>query len=226
MRHFLRSTTGETLLEVLIALIVIVVGAFGSVKLLAYASVNVQITKERIIATNLAREGIEAMRVVRDTNWLRYAGERRNCWNNFDPSPADLRHGLENCYTDNDDKVQHQQSYIVDMSMSDYRFRLTPVGTHLSLAGGESDTDATYRLRIDPTTKLYTHTVGTPSAYYREVYVEHLDDSGTSLTTAATPTDANVMRVTSRVAWINRGVVRDVTLSTILTDYLGRTDHH
>jgi hypothetical protein len=36
---------------------------------------------------------------------------------------------------------------------------------------------------------------------------------------------ANILRVTSKVEWMDRGIISDVTLTTILTDYLGRKDH-
>ena len=61
------------MVEVLIALTVLIIGAMGSLRLLGVAGVNNQLTKERVLATNLAREGIEAVRNIRDTNWLRFA---------------------------------------------------------------------------------------------------------------------------------------------------------
>lgn len=39
--------------------------------------------KERIIAINIAREGLEAVRNIRDTNWLKFSGQRRQCWNHL-----------------------------------------------------------------------------------------------------------------------------------------------
>jgi len=52
---------------------------------------NMQNAKNRIIAINIAREGIEAMRNIRDTNWLKFQSRRRACWNHLptkDPSIA------------------------------------------------------------------------------------------------------------------------------------------
>lgn len=44
---------------------------------------NMNSSKNRIIAINIAREEIEAMRNIRDTNWLKFSTLRRECWNNF-----------------------------------------------------------------------------------------------------------------------------------------------
>ena len=46
-------------------------------------------SKNRIIAINAAREGVEAVRNIRDTNWLKYNSKKRTCWNHLpDIDPA------------------------------------------------------------------------------------------------------------------------------------------
>lgn len=42
---------------------------------------NSNVNKNQIIAVNLAREGVEAVRNIRDSNWIKYANNRRLCWN-------------------------------------------------------------------------------------------------------------------------------------------------
>lgn len=64
------DTRGQTLIEVITALAVI---AIGLVSVLSLATTNVRnqgIGLSRLIANNLAREGIEVARNIRDTNWL------------------------------------------------------------------------------------------------------------------------------------------------------------
>lgn len=46
---------------------------------------NMDNSKNRIIAVNVAREGIEAVRNIRDTNWLKFNSKRRQCWNHVPP---------------------------------------------------------------------------------------------------------------------------------------------
>lgn len=38
------------------------------------------LTENRITALNLAREGIEAVSNIRDSNWLKYANDKDLCW--------------------------------------------------------------------------------------------------------------------------------------------------
>jgi len=78
--RFQKKPAGESLLETIIAitiLSIILVSVFG---LLTQAlSANKDI-KNRVIALNYAREGIEGVRNIRDTNWLRFSGDRRGKW--------------------------------------------------------------------------------------------------------------------------------------------------
>jgi type II secretory pathway pseudopilin PulG len=217
--HIFKSNRGETMVEVLIALMVLVIGAVGALRLLGIAGINNQITKERVEATNLAREGIEAVRNIRDTNWLRFAGERRICWNNLDYSA---------CNDVDDDgiadlPIRNNQQYIAIYNPNTFRWELSNdgLGGRLDIGDGEIFNDDDYRLKEDSITGLLGYSAGEDSIYYREIYTEYLDADQTP----AIDEDANILRVTSRVQWIDRGKLGEVTLTTILTDYLGRKNH-
>src|SRR6266403_2545802 len=61
---------GQTLIETMVAVFILVMGVTAATGLAVYAlSTSTNVTKQ-IIATGLAREGIEAMKNMRDTNWL------------------------------------------------------------------------------------------------------------------------------------------------------------
>lgn len=75
-----RSHAAETLAEVLIALIVLVVGGGGAMTLVIMSIHANQENEERLMAYNLAREGVEAIRSVRDSNWVRFPLNREDCW--------------------------------------------------------------------------------------------------------------------------------------------------
>ena len=69
---------GFTLIEALVALILIAI-AMGPVLILATSAVNASSRIEHnLIASNLAQEGIEAVRNIRDTNWLNGAAFDNN----------------------------------------------------------------------------------------------------------------------------------------------------
>ena len=79
----LRSNAAETLAEVIIAITVLSLGT-GSATILVLTSVNATVSGEnRLVAYNLAREGVEAVRNIRDTNWLRFPGDRDQCWDTY-----------------------------------------------------------------------------------------------------------------------------------------------
>ncbi|MFH1375367.1 MAG: prepilin-type N-terminal cleavage/methylation domain-containing protein [Patescibacteria group bacterium] len=226
MRVSLKSRRGETLVEVLVSLMLLVVGSLGAVRLFGMAAINNELTKERVIATNLAREGLEAVRSVRDTNWLRFAGERRKCWNNIEAAQ---------CLDDNGDSVPnqpitHKQQYRAEFE-ANFRWKLVPVGTdevfvdRLNLQNGINGKDADYRLKLDAN-NLYSHTGATDTFYFREIYTEYLNDTATAESIASPQESSNVLRVTSRVEWYDRGKFSDVTLSTIITDHLSRENHN
>jgi prepilin-type N-terminal cleavage/methylation domain-containing protein len=67
-KHVLKS--GFTIIEVLMAVTVLSIGIIGAVNVINY---NISVTSNsvnRIVATNLAQDGIEMVRNIRDTNWL------------------------------------------------------------------------------------------------------------------------------------------------------------
>jgi Tfp pilus assembly protein PilV len=66
----LRPPVGQGLLEATIAIGVVLVGLIGTVTLTTSSIISSGESENRIVAANLAREGIEAVRVIRDSNWL------------------------------------------------------------------------------------------------------------------------------------------------------------
>ncbi len=64
------DSKGQSIIETLVAVAIIVVGLVGILALVVNALAAGKISKETVIGTNLAREGIEVVRSVRDTNWF------------------------------------------------------------------------------------------------------------------------------------------------------------
>ncbi len=42
------------------------------------------LTAQRLQAIQIAREGVEAVENIRNTNWILYAADYKNCWNTLD----------------------------------------------------------------------------------------------------------------------------------------------
>lgn len=74
------SQSGQTMIETLAAIFILVMGITAAVGLAVFAySSSTNVTKQ-IIATGLAREGLEAVKNMRDTNWLKLT-INRDCYN-------------------------------------------------------------------------------------------------------------------------------------------------
>ncbi|MEZ4180634.1 MAG: hypothetical protein R3B41_03970 [Candidatus Doudnabacteria bacterium] len=76
------SQSGQTLIETLVAAFVLVMGISASIGLASYSLRATTLSTKQIIAMGLAREGVEAVKNMRDTNWLRSA-MTTNCFNYF-----------------------------------------------------------------------------------------------------------------------------------------------
>lgn len=70
MRLFTHNQKGQSLIELIIAISVLVV-ALVATTVLIVSSINAsRESKNKLIATNLGREGIEIVRSIRDSNWI------------------------------------------------------------------------------------------------------------------------------------------------------------
>lgn len=71
---------GFTLREILIIIVVISVGLLSVIVVLTDGMKYVQKTRQRVIALNLAREWMEAVYQIRDTNWMKWTWFKDSCW--------------------------------------------------------------------------------------------------------------------------------------------------
>ena len=69
-----------TLVEVIIALIIISIGILGVYQWVWAGRRDVDSTQSKIIAVNLAREWMEMIYNIRDTNVLRWSSQKNECW--------------------------------------------------------------------------------------------------------------------------------------------------
>ena len=65
------SKKGFTLIEAIVAIGVISIGFVGSLVLLSRASSQAIALKDRVVAAHIGAEGVEVVRNIRDTNWLK-----------------------------------------------------------------------------------------------------------------------------------------------------------
>ena len=78
---------GATLMELMAMLLVVSLALTAFFYTLSQSLVFARDAEARIKAVALAREGVEAMYNIRNTNWLRFSSSRTKCWDslNYDP---------------------------------------------------------------------------------------------------------------------------------------------
>lgn len=74
------KTTGETLIEALISLTVLMVSGTAAAVLIISSLQTTALSKNYLVAQNLIIEAIEGLRNIRDTNWLTYPAYKDDCW--------------------------------------------------------------------------------------------------------------------------------------------------
>lgn len=92
----LSSKRWFTLLEILIATVIISIAFIAILQLITQAARYAYRTQEQIIAAQLAQEGIEGVYSIRNTNLLRWAGLRDFCWLKTVPMVDDANDGCIN----------------------------------------------------------------------------------------------------------------------------------
>ncbi|MFA5854984.1 MAG: hypothetical protein WC846_01680 [Candidatus Gracilibacteria bacterium] len=80
----------ESMIESLIAVTIIVFATVAALAMMRSAISGNQLIEDKIVALNLAIEGINAVQNVRDTNYLRYSANADECWLKiYTPDPGD-----------------------------------------------------------------------------------------------------------------------------------------
>lgn len=70
LRSIPHSASGQSLIETIVAIFVLTTALTAGLGLTIYAFSAATTSQNEIIASNLAREGIEVVRMMRDSNWL------------------------------------------------------------------------------------------------------------------------------------------------------------
>lgn len=217
---------GESLVEVIMAIFVVAMGSAVATSLIISALQSNQFSRDNLIALNLAVEGIEAMRAIRDSNWLKYSYDKPNCWNLF-PDPSVI--------TCNDPAAKPipADKYTVDLSNSQYGWSLTAVGgsgLDLSVPMGNDN----YRLKyydVDISKDSDGDGFPTKDKDLLASVNSTLPSGGTALDVSrfyrmvelsypgCVTSPCEDMDIVSKVQWISQGVVHQVVLNSKLTNY-------
>ncbi len=155
---------GQTLIETLVAIFILVTGLVSALSLAVYSFQSSDNSSKQIVGTALARESVEGLKNIRDTNWL----------TDVISTCADLGAG-QKCYSawrGSGAQKLEAGTYAVDYSIGSSNVLLTKNLT-------------SYVLNYDPSTGLYSNGgAGVTSNYSRKVVIS---EDQTSPYTALNP---------------------------------------
>ncbi|MBT4385114.1 type II secretion system protein [Candidatus Peregrinibacteria bacterium] len=201
----------ESLIETVIAITVIVVATTAGMSLLRTSLLGNEVIGEKIVAINLAVEGIEAVRNLRDLNYLKFGSDPDNCWDAY------FADELADCPFD---KLEDDASYLLTREFFSYpafRWLLTemdPLDEDLgweSLYSMELDIDHDGELNVihsyGPSGDINPLlTLVREDAFRRYVTIDYYDGP------------AQLFYVTSTVEWTVKGVPKTISLTRTIAN--------
>ncbi|MFH1533371.1 MAG: hypothetical protein ABID64_00375 [Nitrospirota bacterium] len=159
-----KNKKGLILAEALLAIAILGIGTMVIASLVDSGTRTMVLSKNYLIAQNLAMEAVETVNSVRDTNWLLQADDL-GCWLELDPD------GSPGCAF-----KAVIGSYIPEVSGSEWK--LTEIFGGLDLENGGSDEN--YRLKKDTSAGYERYVyggIGDNSIFYRGINVLNLVDA-------------------------------------------------
>ena len=79
-RQIFQRLRGESLIEIMVAIVILTTVLSSAFTVISRGLNFSEGIRERVMALNLAREGLEAVHHLRASNWLRFSGNRANKW--------------------------------------------------------------------------------------------------------------------------------------------------
>jgi hypothetical protein len=215
----MKKRSWNSIIEVVVAMTIITFWLVWSYWILNSGQKLATSTENRIKWVNIAREWIELVQNIRDTNWIKFSSDYINCWNVKDYLWA-------SCVWTNTNAWIPTGSYILKFDSWVWKLVSKTTWTYDTPA---YKTDFPIYIWADWfsfQTPAWTSTpcsVTNPNdcktIFTREIQISYLEDDWTTVTAALT---ANKMKVKSIVQWSDSSRNSwnyNITLETILTNW-------
>ena len=211
MQVSFRTYSGFSIIEVLVWIFIFSLGLISVYALLVSSLSLNERNQNSIIASNLAREQIELLRNIRDTNY-----EKLQVWNQRDPKNGSFSevfvageyYTLENDFSLGTSQIRELGTSIPEW-VWDILAMWNPINGYKLCLNDKKI--YTYICPVD-----YTWTDYTVTPFHRYLYIsdKELNDDGTEW--VSLPDGA--LRVVSKVIWYKRGY-HEFDIQTIITDW-------
>lgn len=210
----------ESLIEVILAIFIIATGSATATSLIISATTANSLSRDNLIALNLAVEGIEGVRNIRDSNWLKFGYDKEHCWNMKPDKTAcvgtDLiEEGNYKLFLDTTTMKWNLSAKTTDALNLSTGIATTNAQFQLFFydLAGTADTDANGISTDDP--DLYvaqgTSGAGSSSRFFRMITIDY---------PTGTPSTDQYINVSCLVEWKGTGSTpHRVQINTVLTNY-------
>lgn len=159
----IQNKSGLILVEALLAIAMLSIGSLVLASIIQTSVRTTVLSRNYLIAQNLATEGLEAIKSVRDTNWLLQPGDP-DCWLEMDPNS-----GVDICPF----KMSDGGNYRPEEDGG--KWKMTTVsGGGLDLSGITNNSE--YQLFVNNSRYSYLHNPGEPTIFYRGINVLSIMD--------------------------------------------------
>lgn len=183
---------GFLLVEAMISITILLMVSATAITLLIYANKAIQFNAHSLEASWIAQEGINGIRGLRDTNWIRFSYDKETCWD---------------AITDTCDGTTRMTEgyYRIENSLTEPP-QLAQTTTELDLTDGNSSNNDEYKIFKDEKGNLSHDETGEQTIYYRSVQI--IQNTGSRI-------DAAI-----RVSWLESNQQeKNIELPIILTNY-------
>lgn len=168
-----KSQKATSILEAMIVLLIIVVWILWLYNIFNESQKLSNTTKNRIEAIEIAREWIEAMKNIRDTNWLMFGWDKQNCWNTFNYDSGCV-------WNITPVKITNNKSYIIYQNPT-YKWEL--FSPTISWTNDFTNSDYRTKFRVYKENWYYTQSWSTNDTIYtREIQITNLTNAWMTVT--------------------------------------------
>lgn len=213
-----KSLHASGIIEAMVVLLLLTVWITWVYSILSSSQKLSNSTALRIEAIQIARDGLEAMTNIRNTNWIEFWGDIKNCWNTYNYNPACIGNTAEW------NKITHtaNEAFILYRDEWTWKFMLE-ARDH----SWDNFSNPTYRnsfwVKVD-SRWFYTQTWSTllDRPFTREIRINYLNAN--NIAQGSSLPNNPKMEVTSSVQWADPALdwFRELEMKTILTNWKDR----
>jgi hypothetical protein len=195
MYHTTNKQLGQTLIETIGAIFILTTALTAGLALSIYVLSHSELTLNEITATNLAREGIDVVKYMRDTNWLESDAKNASPWNLAD---CDLNGKTVQCYPRVWEGVAGYHNYGAFAINGSYSLAYNNSNNTWSMDANPG----AYALYLQSDGSFTTNSTGGIPTFARKIVVTH--NTTAPLFSGDSPDNLSELVVTSIVGWAGR----------------------